>query len=131
MFFVLDTVNNMILNCASEQKEIYAMVLDTLHNITGQANVQVSSFDNIEDEGFYFVKKDNDIELRQYYKSEGQVYDSFLYRHCGYYKVCEFNKALTNELIEELKEKIKDRNDRYEALSDEAKEALLKSNKLL
>lgn len=73
-------------------KETYKMLIRNFQKKCHGSVTQTTSFDNIDNEGFYFYKHDNKIELREYKLFTGYMYNTLSFTVIGKYEIVEYNK---------------------------------------
>ena len=105
MYFIIDKYFK-IYDCVKEYKQVYGMVLDVLNNITASPNHQIIDFSIVDKEGFFFVRKDNEIILRKYTTSEGYMYTSLTFEEINTFYISEFDTIEVNQFVRELKEQV-------------------------
>ena len=96
-------------NCCVEKHESFKMILDTLQNLCKIPVVQTNDWGNVIKEGFYYLKKDNVIELRKYWIEHGYVADYMAYELMDVFHISDFSSPEVNIFVEQLKQEIKAR----------------------
>lgn len=103
MFYLINKTSFEILDSVDTLKECYKMILSNLNKVAKSSINQVSDFRKVIDEGFYYLRLDNNIELRQYKIADGYVYSSLYYEHIGNYIIVQYEKKEEKNLLTEIK----------------------------
>ena len=108
MFYLINKETYDILDSTSDEKQIYHMIIKNLQRICKGAVSQTVEFDYIDEEGAYFTKKDNDVELRFYTTLKGYIYDKLDYEYIGNYTIKYYDEHMVvHDYISKVKQGIK------------------------
>ena len=85
------------------------MLLDSLQQICAVAVIQTNNWDSVEKEGFHYMKRDNEIELRKYTIVQGFISEYIEYEEINTFYISDCSSPQINVFLEQLKEQIKAR----------------------
>ena len=85
------------------------MILDSLQQVCAVSVSQTNNWENIKEEGFYYLKKDNVIELRKYNIEQGYISDYLHFVDVNTFYISDFSSPQINIFVQQLKEEIKAR----------------------
>lgn len=127
MYFLIDS-GFQIHNCCVEKYECYKMILDTLQNLCKIAVVQTNDWDNVEKEGYWYFRSDNEIQLRKYTLVQGFISEYLEYEEVNTFYISDFSSPEVNIFVEQLKEEIKARYKREKEKEKAVSFAQVKKN---
>ena len=108
MYFLIDS-GFQIHNCCADKHEVFKMLLDSLQQICAVAVIQTNNWDSVEKEGFHYMKRDNEIELRKYTIVQGFISEYIEYEEINTFYISDFSSPSINVFLEQLKEEIRER----------------------
>jgi len=116
MYFIISS-KYFIHNACAEKHDIYKMILDTLQNSVSVPVNQVNTWDGIDKPNYYYLKKDNEIELRHYKLESGYISEYICWSVVERFYISDFSTPEINIFVEQLKDEIKKRyNDKIKKI---------------
>lgn len=78
MFFVVNNKKEVVA-CCEKENEIYKTVITFMNKLVGGTVMQCIDWSVVDEDGYYYVKKDKNYVLRRYEFIKGYVYNSVFY----------------------------------------------------
>jgi hypothetical protein len=97
MYFLVNENKDVVARC-KEEKDIYKTVMNFMGRIVKAIPEQCSTWDAVDKAGWWYLKKDKDYILREYYAAPGYFFNSFQYEKEHTLRISFFDGKLKSDI---------------------------------